>query len=202
LLTLSVTFLQKKYQNSFTYVKVIASQRWDVFETRCSSKLHRVGHKKQATYFVCHFVKNKLISMAFSLMIYKWTAHVMVWTSPASPNSCCYTTLWKCNITAGYYQRKLHQMYHSLIEMDQGRVLIFTYLGVVSLTFIYLGCYTAMHVRNKDSWRRWPAKILDAKLVWKIRTYFNIFYFSVRVFWNLGPHCILFCLVQSSTIFT
>jgi len=25
----------KKYQNLFTYVKVIASQRWDVFETRC-----------------------------------------------------------------------------------------------------------------------------------------------------------------------
>jgi len=25
----------KKYQNPFTCVKVIASQRWDVFETRC-----------------------------------------------------------------------------------------------------------------------------------------------------------------------
>ena len=25
----------KKYQNPFMYVKVIASQRWDVFETRC-----------------------------------------------------------------------------------------------------------------------------------------------------------------------
>jgi len=29
--TLSVTFLPKKYQNPFTYVKVTASQRWDVF---------------------------------------------------------------------------------------------------------------------------------------------------------------------------
>jgi len=27
----------KKYQNPFMCVKVIASQRWDVFETRCSS---------------------------------------------------------------------------------------------------------------------------------------------------------------------
>jgi len=27
----------KKYQNPFTCVKVIASQRWDVFETRCKS---------------------------------------------------------------------------------------------------------------------------------------------------------------------
>jgi len=26
----------KKYQNPFTFVKVIASQRWDVFETRCT----------------------------------------------------------------------------------------------------------------------------------------------------------------------
>jgi len=26
----------KKYQNPFTYVKVIASQRWDLFETWCS----------------------------------------------------------------------------------------------------------------------------------------------------------------------
>jgi len=31
LFTLPVTFLQKKYQNLFTYVKVIGSQRWDVF---------------------------------------------------------------------------------------------------------------------------------------------------------------------------
>jgi len=26
----------KKYQNAFTYVKVIVNQRWDVFETQCS----------------------------------------------------------------------------------------------------------------------------------------------------------------------
>jgi len=25
----------KKYQNAFTYVKVIANQRWDVFKTQC-----------------------------------------------------------------------------------------------------------------------------------------------------------------------
>jgi len=33
-----------------------------------------------------------------------------------------YTTLWKskCNITAGGYQRKLYQMYHSFIKVDQG----------------------------------------------------------------------------------
>jgi len=36
LLTLSVARLPKKYQHQVTCVKVIASQRWDVFlETRC-----------------------------------------------------------------------------------------------------------------------------------------------------------------------
>jgi len=31
-----ITSLPKKYQNPFTCVKVIASQRWDFFDTRCS----------------------------------------------------------------------------------------------------------------------------------------------------------------------
>jgi len=33
----------KKYQNPFTCVKVIASQRWDVFETQCSFLLPNSG---------------------------------------------------------------------------------------------------------------------------------------------------------------
>jgi len=33
-------------------------------------------------------------------------------------------------------------------------------------TFTYLGCYTAKRAWNKDSWRRWPAKTLDANLFW------------------------------------
>ena len=47
-----------------------------------------------------------------------------VGTLPTSPNYCCYTTVWmskqwKCNITVGYYQRKLHRMYRiCFIEMD------------------------------------------------------------------------------------
>ena len=47
LLTLSVTFLPKKYQNAFMYVKVIANQRWDVFwDTVYLLTLHmaRNGH--------------------------------------------------------------------------------------------------------------------------------------------------------------
>ena len=35
MLTLSVTFLPKKYQNPFMCVKLIVNQRWDVFETQC-----------------------------------------------------------------------------------------------------------------------------------------------------------------------
>jgi len=34
----------KKYQNPFMCVKVIASQRWDVFETRCR-KFRRISEK-------------------------------------------------------------------------------------------------------------------------------------------------------------
>jgi len=37
LLTLSVTFLPRKYQNPFTYVKVIASRSGTFFETWCSN---------------------------------------------------------------------------------------------------------------------------------------------------------------------
>jgi len=33
----------KKYQNSFTCVKVISSQRWDVFEIRCTLYKVRSG---------------------------------------------------------------------------------------------------------------------------------------------------------------
>jgi len=29
-----------------------------------------------------------------------------------------------------------------------------------------LGCYAAMHVRNKDLWDLWPAEMLDANLGW------------------------------------
>jgi len=35
---------------------------------------------------------------------------------------------------------------------------------IMCLTFTYLGCYTAKHVWNKDSWHRQPAKTLDANL--------------------------------------
>ena len=54
-----------------------------------------MGHKKEPTYFFCNFVKGQRILMQFSLLDLKWTIHVAVWTSPTSPNWCCYTTLWK-----------------------------------------------------------------------------------------------------------
>ena len=42
-------------------------------------------------------------------------------------------------ITAGYHQRKLHQMYHSFVKVGQGHHVPYS-------TFTYLGCYTAKHV--------------------------------------------------------
>jgi len=63
----------------------------------------------------------------------------------------------KCNITAGYHLRKLHQMYHNFIKVDQGHM---------CLTFPYLVFYTAKRAWNKDSWHRQPAKTLDTNLFW------------------------------------
>jgi len=37
---------------------------------------------------------------------------------------------------------------------------------IMCLTLTYLGCYTAKHAWNKDSWHRRPANTLDAKLFW------------------------------------
>jgi len=55
--------------------------------------------------------------MQFSLLNLKMNGTCDSMTTPTSPNYCCYTILWKlnhqkCNITVGYYQRKLHQMLH------------------------------------------------------------------------------------------
>jgi len=36
---------------------------------------------------------------------------------------------------------------------------------IMCLKFTYMGCYTAMRVRNKDSWHRLPAKTFDANMV-------------------------------------
>jgi len=37
---------------------------------------------------------------------------------------------------------------------------------ILCLKFTYMGCYIAMHISYKDSWHRWPVKVLDANLVW------------------------------------
>ena len=67
----------------------------------------------------------------------------------------------KCNITAGYHQRKLHQMYHSIITSSKWTRVI------TCLIFTYLGCYTAKRVWNKNLWRQQPTKMLDANLFWR-----------------------------------
>jgi len=44
----------------------------------------------------------------------------------------------KCNITAGYYQRKLHQMYHTFIKVDQGHHMLKIYLLGVLYSNAYM----------------------------------------------------------------
>ena len=72
------------------------------------------------------------------------------------PTTLCKSKHRKCNSTTGYYQRKLHQMYHSVIKVDQGHHVPEIYLYV---------CYTAKRAWNKDSWHQRPAKTLDANLL-------------------------------------
>jgi len=51
---------------------------------------------------------------------------------------CGFSKHWKCNITAGYCQRKLHEMYGSFIEMDQGHV---PYINTIEcLSKVYKNC--------------------------------------------------------------
>jgi len=105
-------------------------------------------------------------------------AHVTVWTSLTSPNYCCYTTLWKskhrkCNITAGYHQRKLHQMYHSFIKVDQGHHVPYIYLfGVLyskacmkqrfttSTTCKNTWCKLVLTLTGTSSMLAWPSTIV------------------------------------------
>jgi len=67
------------------------------------------------------------------------------------------TLNWKCNITVGYYQRKLHQ---TIIASSKWTRVI------MCLKFTYFGYCTAMRVWDKDWWHWRPVKTLDTNLVW------------------------------------
>ena len=87
--------------------------------------IYAVSHKISQLVFVCSFVKNQRILMQFSLLYFIMNGTCDGVNFFTSPSQCCYTTLrkskhWKCNITVGDYQRKLHQIYYSFIEVDQG----------------------------------------------------------------------------------
>jgi len=47
---------KKKYQNPFTCITVVASQRWDVFETRC--RVNRWSHviRTKRRCVICNFI--------------------------------------------------------------------------------------------------------------------------------------------------
>jgi len=85
--------------------------------------------KRSELIFVCNLVKNQRIFMMFSLLYLNMngTCDGMNFTQLLINAATANNILWKskhrkCNITAGYYQRKLHQIYHSFIEMDQGHM--------------------------------------------------------------------------------
>jgi len=87
--------------------------------------------------------------------------HVMAWTSPASPNWCCYTTLWKskhrkCNITAGDYQRKMHKMYHSFIKVNQVHHVPKNYLFGV----LYSNAYMKRFITSTTCENAWYANVI------------------------------------------
>ena len=57
----------KKYQNAFTCVKVIANQRWDVFETRCMQYDRSPQHVEIPLINVVWFYRNASGFMSLTL---------------------------------------------------------------------------------------------------------------------------------------
>ena len=116
--------------------------------------------KRSQLIFLCNFVKNQWILMQFSLLDLQMnvTCDIMNFTHLTWLVLLHYLVKnWKCNITVGYYQRKLHQM--TIASSKWTRV-------VMCLKFTFFACCTAMRVWNKDVWCWRPLKTLDANLVW------------------------------------
>jgi len=72
--SLLVTFLPKKYENVFTYVKVIANQRWDVFWDTVDIRLNNV-------HFCCKSMQRNLLKGLCLLCPPKRAGHyiMMMW---------------------------------------------------------------------------------------------------------------------------
>ena len=84
--------------------------------------------------FVCNFVKKTNFNAVYDVR-FRNERHMRQYELHP-PHLISVATLWKskhrkCNITVGYYQRKLHQMYHSFIKVDQGHHVPEIYLWVL-----------------------------------------------------------------------
>jgi len=84
-----------------------------------------VSHKKEPTYFACNFVKkstdfNAVFTVRFVEERYMWLYELhLPHLINVATLLCESQNSWKCNVTVGYYQRKLYQMYRIRFnEMD------------------------------------------------------------------------------------
>jgi len=57
---------------------------------------------------------------------------------------------------------------------------------IMSLKFTYLGCYTSVHIWNKDSWHRRPAKTFVANFLTLTRTSLTLQLTSGVTTWDHG----------------
>jgi len=75
---------------------LIRSVECDFWPVLFACGMYTVGLKYGANLFLSVTLsKINGFQCSFHYSILKWTIHVKAWTSPTSPNYCCYTTLWK-----------------------------------------------------------------------------------------------------------
>jgi len=98
--------------------------RFSLHYSLLHNEIYTVGHK--SANLVLSVTSSKI--SGFHCWVLKWTAHVMVWTSPTSPHECQHCS---CRFSS---QQKLHQMCHSFIEMDQCHMLYIYLFGVLYTT--------------------------------------------------------------------
>ena len=169
-----------------------------------------MGHKEGANLFLSVTLVKKSSDFNVIFTVRFWNErHVKVWTSPTSPNWCCYSTLWKskhrkCNklITAGYHQRKLHQMYHSFIKVDQGHHVPYIYLlGVLyskacmkqgfttSTTYENTWCKLVLTLTGTSSTLTWPSEIMCVCWWWTLWTHALTWMFICIIHQNILWNC-------------
>ena len=132
-------------------------------------------------------------------------AHVTVWTLPKSPNYCCYTTLWKskktkCNITAGYYHRKLHQLHRNGPGLSCAlNLLIWSIMwqrmyeakihDMISMTCKNAWCKLVLTLTRTSSMLVWPSEIMCACWWWTLWSHALTWMFIYMIHQNILENC-------------